>query len=691
MEAAPNSTSSRKSHRSSLKSLFPEQKPSLMENIDSDKASQVLTSKRPKPVSFIEKPKEREQNGKISMRADLSKSNVSDAADLVELVDYMEGEKSWKQSSRPVENDTINLSGTKVESHATFVASLSSVDVIHDLQTEKEERVIKPLRPATASRKLEDKFLEEFSGKPKDIIKKGVRDLELKATVRLQRWAKKLIFRQRLKKLLKSKKFSILNNFYIKNDSETSKTIKQKKKRQKQQTQQQHQQTISHDTLTQSEDAFTSKDSHLPPTLSNIQRVPSSSYPLKKSPSIQANVLLAESPLVSPLVGGQFTWGKTAPQLLPERALNSEVTSRITIQNTLSQLIPNDFSPIEIKKDTNLLKDAKSVASKYEDKKLISPSISDTSTIKSKSKRRNGRKYRPGFKETLTNEATFNRGNYLRSRSSLHRSKSFSEKSFVRYESRKLPDELNETAKFKVMRKYTDLKDLKNVTLRFYKAFMSKNEIWFFKYKSNSWQVKSDDKKELILHLELSNTSRRSVDLRIPLFCEDEPDTENRYITVWPIISPSLQNWFKEQKFEEEFERYQSKVLYKLPKRMYRRIEKAMTLYGLKGPSKLGSEDKRSFHEIQKRLLFLIDKKVIAVSKLNGKSLFLVQTSLGEKLKFLQQKRADTKEHEKRAIRTLATYTASNFKIPKPGSVESMKEMLEFEKDCLEGICLFIY
>ena len=438
--------------------------------------------------------------------------------------------------------------------------------------------------------------------------------------------------------------------------------------------------TISLDTNTVTEDMYTSKDSHNTLTVLGVHSTKFGAPPrVIRAKTSQNAIYISQNNRSDDLDKS------SQAQTIPPNTLTQTITSDRNPRNSPNLIHrPNIIAPIEfspMKRRKRDQKDAKGSFSKFDEKKI--PSDSGTETPASKMKiKRSSKKHRPKFKESLDKDGTLSQSNLAKSRSSLQRSKSSTS---LKYESKKIPGEIAESSKFKEMRKYTDLKELKNVSLRFYKAFMSKNEIWFFKYNTNSWAFKNKEKKKFILYLELSNTSRRSVELQIPLFCNEKETTEN-FITVWPIISPSIQNWFKEQNFEEQFIQYESQVLQNIPKRMYRRIEKAMTLYGLRGPNKFTSEDKKSFQEIQKRLIFLIDKKLVEISKANGTALFLTKSSLGERLKIIHKQKTEKKECEKMKIRTLATGQKINVQLPQDVQLYSLEELGQFEKECIEGI-----
>jgi len=637
---------------------------------------------------------------------DLSEHDVDN---LVELVDFMNGDDISskrtisKHSMRQSENDTLNLSAVKVESIATVVNSLSSFDHPPEVKEEKFKgmnakefslHIFKSIsskdreidtKGFSAFKKFEEKVQErrteeDDNAPPVDFkeLKKQIREAEKLCASRIQRWWKRVL----KNKPSKSKIFALTNG--IKKTESSKEGLKNKRVLKNL--------TITYDTITQTQsDDITSKDSVTTPnpTITSLQVPKIPTFPKKSKSNNQAilvNQDYTESHYEEGLRRSQSTPFKFNVPTAPREKF---VIGSLPKIPSSANLVTQNYSKDETLTDPLVTppKEKKSPEIKplSEDPKIPLDTSSGSSTIRKRTNKRHGtKKYRPGFKDSFV-DGGFNQSRYLRSRSSLHRSKSSEEKSF-RYESKKLPEELNETIKLKVMRRYTELKEFQNVNLRFNKAFMKKDQVWFFKYSENSWNLRTQDKKDLMLYFQLYNSSKLSVNIHLP-FCDHDKITTEKFITIWPIVVPSIKKWFEEQGFEEEYELYETEKLTAFPKRMYKKIEKAMTQRGLKFQSKFTVEDKRVFQVIQKRLIFLIDKKLVELSKINGKTLFIAKSSLGEKVQMLYDKKTENNPKEKEVIRVLATdpnLSLQNIKYDDV-TLDLLKEINDIEKSCFEG------
>ena len=689
----------------------------FIDNIENQKVNQINRMFSSSGLtSLVEQIENKNPKDRLPQIVDSAKSNLSEVHEFAELVDCLDARDLSDSSIEENKDNSLSISTVRKESLQAFSESISSVgdnltslkdtkvnlpDIIDYLSTAKKAgrdnftflKDTKINLPETVDnlgvtkktnrdrenkkttgvyKNVDDKSaLQEgkTSEEPRKDLRNYVRELEKKCVIRIQRWCRRILKKKTLK----------LTKYHVSRGSGRPKIASGMLTRPSRKNL-----TISLDTNTVTEDMYTSKDSQNTLTVLGVNSTKGGDPPRVIRPKTSQNAIY-----ISQNNNRSDDLDKSSPaQIIHPNTLTPTITSDGNLRSSPNLIHrPNKITPIEfspIKRRRRDQKDAKGSFSKFDEKKI--PSESGTETPASKIKiKRSSKKHRPKFKESLDKDGTLSQSNLAKSRSSLERSKSLTS---LKYESKKIPGEIAESSKFKEMRKYTDLKELKNVTLRFYKAFMSKNEIWFFKYNTNSWAFKNKEKKQFILYLELSNTSRRSVELQIPLFCEEKETTEN-FITVWPIISPSIQHWFKEQNFEEQFIEYESQVLRNVPKRMYRRIEKAMTLYGLRGPNKFTSGDKKSFQEIQKRLIFLIDKKLVEISQANGTALFLTKSSLGERLKIIHKQRTQKKESEKATVRALATGQKIDAQLMQGVQLYSLEELGQFEKECIEGIQLY--
>jgi len=595
----------------------------------------------------------------------------------------------------------------KKEERSTFNAKEFTLNIFKRISNkERESDVIKNGLPTSK------KFFEEKPGSQEEgnkdepalnlkDLKKQIREVEKLCASRIQRWWRKVSKAAPLK----LDQYAISNNYNNKERDNIGNANYRSRRPVKNL-------TISNHTLTVTHSGSSKEESHSrqtppPPTIQTLQ----ASKGGEKNFRLTANAILINDNYID-----------SQPEVVPERSDRS-------FQNAPDLLTPSPLLPIKrvslasphllptgrtdnfvrmSSRDFSLLatpvpsvrepKTPVSRIDKLEDQKVPMDMSDGASTLRSKNQKRSQRKYRPGFKDNSNNETQLNQQSYIRSRTSI-RSKSITEKSLLlKYDPSKLPEEINKGIKFRIMRKYAEIKESQHIWLRFNKAFMSKDEVWFFRYNGNSWDYKNKEKKDLVLNLQLCNTSRQSAEMRIPFFYTEEVQTD-KSVTVWPIIFPSIKSWFLAQNFEDEYEQFNLKQLHNFPKRMYKRIEKALTHRGFKSSqTKLTSDDKKIFQEIQKRLIFLIEKKIIKVSKINGESLIVGKSSFGEKLQAINRRQVEKEQALKdnskiiEVGQSLPTHESERtedriFYPPPPGT---LTDLLEVEKRCLNGR-LFLY
>lgn len=76
---------------------------------------------------------------------------------------------------------------------------------------------------------------------------------------------------------------------------------------------------------------------------------------------------------------------------------------------------------------------------------------------------------------------------------------------------------------------------------------------------------------------------------------------------VWPLIDDFLNRWFKNQNFYNEFNSYKSIK------------DKVIWVYDFPNEKSFNPQEKNKFFEVYRKLLFLLEKKIILKTKLNGK------------------------------------------------------------------------
>ncbi len=617
---------------------------------------------------------------------------------MVELVDCLGGtESSSRNSMKPSErgNDTLDFSVTKVENIVTFMDSLNSLDMLNDIKLEKKDSkedkykgksalefslsVFKRLsnkdseqtkKSFQTNKRGDDKTpvqekneeVEEPLPDVKELTKR-IRDVEKYFAIKLQRWYRRAIKgKPRIPRpaiiplITQDRDSSLEGRRHIKTLSVTFETITHNNK-------------------------FTPKESL--PTIESLGlgKIGGISRAISNNQAILVNDYQDNNTL-NELARAYSSPKNQIPTLaLKERASLASL-ALVRYSSSLGH-IPSHNDSREFDQQSPMSKGSRSTKTRIDDK---TPYNSGRNSSRKRLSRKHSKKYRPGFKE-MYNEFTANNSQYITSRNSLVRSKSLEDVS-LKYDVKKLPEDLNNTGNLKLMRRLTELKDLQNTHLRFNKAFMSKDEVWIFKYESYIW-MKDNETKNLILYFQLRNSSKASVNFVIP-FLDSEPVTSEKFISIWPVVMPSICQWYQDNGLEDEYTAYEAEFLQNFPKIMYKKTEKAMTLRGSKGPSLLTHEDKKVFQEIQKRIIFLIDKKLILVTKVNGKTLMIGSSSLGESVQVVYKEKVNKIQKEKKQKKLLAVDPKAVSEVVPSEEPNTVKNILEIENNCIESRILYL-